>query len=721
MTVVQASLVALHVLAVAGLVIYGVNAYVMVATHWRHRREGEWRRALPDPLPAVTVQLPLYNERYVATRLLEAVAAFEYPRDRLEIQVLDDSTDDTTGIVAGIVDRLRAAGLEVVHLHRRVRTGFKAGALAEGLRVARGEFVAIFDADFVPPPGFLRETIPYLEPGVAVVQARWGHLNRSFSALTVAQALGIDGHFAVEQSARARAGLFLNCNGTGGIWRRAAIVDAGGWTHDTVTEDLDLSYRAQLCGWRIVYRPDIVCPAELPVLVTGFKSQQRRWAKGSIQTAMKLLPAVLAAPRSPWVKYQAFVHLTYYMIHPLMLASALLTVPMHAALGSVAGASALSAVGLVFGLVAVGPGMMLAYAQSVLDPRWWRRLWQLPTILVIGVGVALSTSLAVLEAVVSRRGEFVRTPKFGIAGPTGTWRGKGYGEGAPWGGAAEVALGAYCAAGAYLYWATQHYVMVPFLALYTLGFLVVGGYTMAQSLALRPRAVPSTRRVSRAGSTAGLLLGALVATPVAGAGDWEALVADGARRWSRPPSADRPVACATCHHDPEATRGWAASFPKVRPLPPPHARVMTLLQATADAVTRHYGPADARPAAIAISAFLSARGARLPITPGLSPDQPRLPGRLRALAESVERGRTLYARRCAACHAVAAIAPFAGGFMPRTGEPAEVFLEGHRPAGGPRMPWDSPAMADLLAYLVAQRAGELVAVGGPLANREVVR
>ncbi len=721
MTVVQGLLVVLHVLAVAGLVIYGVNAYVMVATHWRHRREAEWRRALPAPLPVVTVQLPIYNERYVATRLLEAVGAFDYPRDRLEIQVLDDSTDDTTEIVEAIVDRLRAGGLEVVHLHRRVRTGFKAGALADGLRVARGEFVAIFDADFVPRPGFLKETLPHFEPDVAVVQARWGHLNRSFSALTVAQSLGIDGHFAVEQSARARAGLFLNFNGTGGIWRRAAILDAGGWTHDTVTEDLDLSYRAQLRGWRIVYRPDIVCPAELPVLVTGFKSQQRRWAKGSIQTAIKLLPAVLAAPRSPWVKYQAFVHLTYYMIHPLMLASVLLTVPMHAALGSVAEASVLSVVGLVFGLVAVGPGMMLAYAQGVLDPRWWRRLWQLPTILVIGVGVALSTSIAVLEAFVSRRGEFIRTPKFGIAGPTGTWRGKGYGERASWGGAAEVALSVYCAAGTYLYWAAQHYAMVPFLALYTLGFLVVGAYTIAQSVAIRPRAAPSVRRVSRAGSTVGLVLGALVAAPAAGAGDWDALVADGERRWSQSPGVDRPVACATCHHDPAATRGWAASFPKVRPLPPPHARVMTLLQATAEAVARHYGPADPRPAAIAISAFLSARGAGLPITPGLTPDQPLFPGRLRALAESVERGRMLYTGRCAACHAVAAIAPSAGGFLRATGEPAEVFLEGHRPAGGPRMPWDSPAMADLLAYLVAQRAGELVAVGGTRAAQEVLR
>ncbi len=487
MTAIQALLITLHVLAVAGLVIYGVNAYVMVATHWRHRREGHRYPALPEPLPTVTVQLPLYNERYVATRLLEAVAAFDYPRDRLEIQVLDDSTDDTTAIVEATAERLRAGGLDVVHLHRTIRRGFKAGALADGLRVARGDFVAIFDADFVPPPGFLKAALPYFRPDVAVVQARWGHLNRSFSVLTVAQSLGIDGHFAVEQSARARAGLFLNFNGTGGIWRRAAIVDAGGWTHDTVTEDLDLSYRAQLRGWRIVYRPDIVCPAELPVLVTGFKSQQRRWAKGSIQTAMKLLPAVLVAPRSPWVKYQAFVHLTYYLIHPLMLVSVLLTVPLHAVLGPVGEVSTLSVVSLVFGLVALGPGMMLAYAQGVLERRWWRRVWQLPTILVIGVGVALSTSIAVLEAFVSRRREFVRTPKFGIASPAGTWRGKGYGERAWWGGAAEVLLGVYCAAGTQLYWATAHYAMVPFLALYTLGFLVVGTYTLAQSVAVHSR------------------------------------------------------------------------------------------------------------------------------------------------------------------------------------------------------------------------------------------
>jgi mono/diheme cytochrome c family protein len=224
-----------------------------------------------------------------------------------------------------------------------------------------------------------------------------------------------------------------------------------------------------------------------------------------------------------------------------------------------------------------------------------------------------------------------------------------------------------------------------------------------------PRGKPPRLAVSSAGG-AGLLL-TLLAAVTAAAGNWEALIAEGERRWSRSPALDRPVACATCHHDPEAIRAWAGSFPKVRPMPPPHTRVMTLLQATAEAVARHYGPADPRPAAIAISAFLTARGAGLPVTPGITPDQPVFPGRLRALAESVERGGSLYARRCARCHAARAIAPPAGGFLRATGEPVELFLEGHRPAGGPRMPWDSAEMADLLAYLVGQRAGEPVAAG----------
>jgi len=474
----------LYLAALVGLAPYGLNAYVMVAVHWwtRRRRPTVSPPAPPAVWPAVTVQLPLYNERYVAQRLLEAVGALNYPANRLEIQVLDDSTDETTAVVAETVARLRDRDLTVMHLRRAERTGFKAGALAAGLKASQGEFVAIFDADFVPPPDFLRRTVPFFaDPKVAVVQTRWGHLNREFSLLTVAQSFGIDGHFAVEQPARCWARLLLNFNGTAGVWRKAAIEDAGGWACDTLTEDLDLSYRAQLRGWRILYLPDVVCPAELPVLITGFKSQQRRWAKGSIQTALKLLPAVLRSPLSAWTKYQAFIHLTYYMIHPLMLTVVLLSVPLLSPRVVVLSAPVFVTVAAAIGVATVGPGSMLVYAQRVLDPRWWRNAWRLPTIMIIGVGVAWSTSLAVLGAFWGKDREFIRTPKFGIGPRGGHWRGKAYrdlsGLGV-WGGLTEIGLGAYCAWATWLCWDQGQYGAAPFLLLYTSGFFTVGGLTV---------------------------------------------------------------------------------------------------------------------------------------------------------------------------------------------------------------------------------------------------
>jgi glycosyltransferase involved in cell wall biosynthesis len=474
----------LYSVAVVALFLYGLNAYHLLVIHWWNRRRVH-EGATPEPpaeWPSVTVQLPLYNERYVARRLLEAVGSLDYPSDRLEIQVLDDSTDDTGAIISGTESQLRARGLTVVHLHRRERAGFKAGALAAGLKEARGDFVAIFDADAVPEPDFLRKTVPHFtDARVAVVQTRWGHLNRDFSLLTVAQAFGIDGHFAVEQSARFWGNLLLNFNGTAGVWRKAAIEDSGGWAHDTLTEDLDLSYRAQLRGWRIVYRPDLVCPAELPVLIAGFKSQQRRWAKGSIQTARKLLPVVARARLSLWAKYQAFIHLTYYMIHPAMLTVVLLSVPLLRAAEVAPEGDILLGVSLTFTLGVLGPGFLLVYAQQVIDPGWWRRVWRLPATMIIGVGVAWSTSLAVLDALWGRDLEFVRTPKFGIGPAGGDWRGKAYAEWRPWGGVIEVALGLYCAWSTWLYYIHQSYAAVPFLALYTTGFLIVGALTLVHA------------------------------------------------------------------------------------------------------------------------------------------------------------------------------------------------------------------------------------------------
>lgn len=691
----------LYALALVGLLLYGLNAYVMIALHWWTRRSA---RAAPPPRdppvwPLVTVQLPLYNERYVAGRLLEAAGVLDYPANRLEIQVLDDSTDDTAAIVAETARRLGARGVNVVHVRRGERTGFKAGALAAGLASARGEFVAIFDADFVPPADFLRRTIPHFaDARVAVVQTRWGHLNRDFSVLTVAQSLGIDGHFGVEQAARCRGHLLLNFNGTAGVWRRAAIEDAGGWAHDTLTEDLDLSYRAQLRHWRILYLPELVCPAELPVVIAGFKSQQRRWAKGSIQTALKLLPRVLSSPLSLWTKYQAFVHLTYYMIHPLMLVVVLLSVPALAAGAPAQSASALGFASVVFGLASVGPACMLIYAQNVLPESSWRRALRLPTIMVIGVGLAWSTSLAVLSAFWSRDLHFVRTPKFGIGPSGGQWRGRGYAGGRPWGGVVELALGLYCAWTAWLVGSHGFYGVLPFILLYTAGFLTVGALTLLQ-------AMPGLRRAALLLVVVGGVLapGAAPATEETRA---RSLVIEGERWWSRSPDPSNPVACATCHHDATEVRGWAAGFPKVKPLPLPHTRVMTLFQANAEAVARHYRLPDALPAATAITAYLTALGADLAVSPGMSPGQPVFPDRIRELDASVRRGVSVFTARCDSCHRAAEVASAALAF-PGAGQPLETFLAGHRPSGRP-LDWAGQEMADVVAYLVSRMAGRPV-------------
>ena len=328
------SLLILHGLAACGLFLYGMNCYVLLFLHRRMSTQGLQHEMVrpavwptsPAQYPRVTVQLPVYNERYVIQRLVEAVVRLHYPRTQLEIQILDDSTDETTPLAMTLVEQYRPLGFAITVQHRPHRHGYKAGALAEGLRRATGEFIAIFDADFVPVPDFLLRTLPcFQDPTIAMVQTRWGHLNRAYSRLTRAQAYGIDGHFGVEQTARCGAGLFLNFNGSGGIWRRQAIDAAGGWQADTLTEDLDLSYRAQLQGWRLHFVPEVVCPAELPVQMSGVKSQQHRWAKGSIQTARKLLPRVLRADLPRFTKCQAALHLTNYLVHPLMLWSALMT------------------------------------------------------------------------------------------------------------------------------------------------------------------------------------------------------------------------------------------------------------------------------------------------------------------------------------------------------------------------------------------------------------
>jgi cellulose synthase/poly-beta-1,6-N-acetylglucosamine synthase-like glycosyltransferase len=325
---IEAVLKLLYFVGLFGLAVYGLNSLITTLLYWRTRKRRRAAGSMAD-WPPITVQLPIYNERYTIERLLAAVASLDYPRQRLQIQILDDSTDDTAQLTRQLAEEYRARGLNIVLQQRADRRGFKAGALADGMRTATGELLAVFDADFIPPRDWLKRTVIYFgsDPKLACVQTRWGHVNQNYSAFTSAQALGMDGHFIVEQAARASNGLFLNFNGTAGVWRRAAIEDAGGWQPDTLTEDLDLSYRAQLRGWHIEYLPQVVVPAEIPVQVEAFKKQQFRWAKGSFQVVRKLFADLMQARAPLGKRILGFVHITGYCVHPLMIAVLLLVLP----------------------------------------------------------------------------------------------------------------------------------------------------------------------------------------------------------------------------------------------------------------------------------------------------------------------------------------------------------------------------------------------------------
>ena len=406
------------------LLIYGLNAYLMVGLYLRQRRRRRQAPPAEPPycsegeLPMVTTQLPIYNERNVIERLLRAVCAMDYPRDRHQIQILDDSTDETTALIADLTRQLRADGHDVQHRRRDERSGYKAGALAEGLAEARGEFIAIFDADFLPERDFLRRTIPTIaaDPNCAFVQTRWGHCNRDFSLLTYLQSIGIDGHFVVEQATRSRNDLFFNFNGTAGVWRKAAIAAAGGWQADTLTEDLDLSYRALLAGWRARFLDQVVAPAEIPTDINALKAQQRRWAKGSIQTAMKLLPTVLTDPRTRlFKKIQACLHMTHYMIHPLILVLTILVLPLIFLLGLNFTSPFTAPVVSVMLLALCGPSTLYLVAQVAKGGDWRRALLWMPALIALGIGLAVNNTRAVIEGLLGKRSEFVRTPKLGAA------------------------------------------------------------------------------------------------------------------------------------------------------------------------------------------------------------------------------------------------------------------------------------------------------------------
>lgn len=474
----------IYLFALFALFTYGSNCYLLMIYYRLKRpqalrqhaeiKKNFYERYSIKNWPWVTIQLPIFNERYVIERLIQSVCRFDYPKELLQIQLLDDSTDDTVDIARTLAEQMKDRGFDIQYIHRDNRSGFKAGALKEGLKTAGGELVGIFDADFVPGPEFLKETVPYFaDPEVGMIQTRWGHINSDYSLLTRAQSMGIDGHFGVEQAARAWGGFFMNFNGTAGIWRKKTIEDAGGWQADTLTEDLDLSYRAQLRGWKLKFITDVVCPAEVPVTINAFKSQQHRWAKGSIQTAKKNLGKLFKSDLPLLVKIQAFLHLTHYMVHPMMLLVLLTSVPMLYSQWFSKNLSFAIMIFTLLGLATFGPSSMYLFSQRILYRDWKTRIKFLPFLMCLGTGIAVNNTQAILEAFLDVKNDFVRTPKYGIKKQKDTWRGKGYSIPLSAVSILELFSGMYALTGFLMFLFFSKYLVSPFLLIYTAGFFYV--------------------------------------------------------------------------------------------------------------------------------------------------------------------------------------------------------------------------------------------------------
>ena len=418
---------AFYIVISVAFFIFGFNLYHLSMITHRHGKRKETPPKLNGEWPRVTVQLPIYNELYVAERLISVVAALQYPSEKLQIQVLDDSTDETKNLIANAVRRLQEEGVNIEHIHRINRTGFKAGALQNGLLKAAGEFIAIFDADFIPPEDFLIRTVPYLQnPKIAFVQTRWGHVNRNYSWFTRLQAIMIDAHFMVEQFGRSRGGYWFNFNGTAGIWRRQAMEDAGGWRADTLTEDLDLSYRAFLKGWEADYVREIEVPAELPVHFSGFRRQQHRWAKGSLECALNLVGRVCKSQTSLAVRLQALIHLSGYGVH-LLLFITLLIYPGVVKIGlAYPRFQYLYGFSFLLGITAFAPTLFFVLGQIQLKRLIWRQVPMILLVSIIGSGMMFNTTRATWQIFSGRKDVFERTAKFGIETKQQNWKAKRY-------------------------------------------------------------------------------------------------------------------------------------------------------------------------------------------------------------------------------------------------------------------------------------------------------
>jgi cellulose synthase/poly-beta-1,6-N-acetylglucosamine synthase-like glycosyltransferase len=462
---------------------YGIHRYTLVYLYYRNKKNRTTEPAQRfSELPRVTVQLPIFNEQFVVDRLLQAICQLDYPREKLEIQLLDDSTDETVAVARGLVQHYSAQGYPVTYLHRTNRAGFKAGALHEGMKSASGEYIAIFDADFVPPPDFLQRTIHHFTgENIGMVQTRWTHINRHYSFLTEVEAILLDGHFVLEHSGRARSNVFFNFNGTAGVWRRTAIEAAGGWEHDTLTEDTDLSYRAQLKGWKFIYLQDVECPAELPVEMTAFKTQQARWAKGLIQTGKKILPRVLESDQ-PWrVKLESWYHLTANLSYPLMVVLSVLLLP----------AMVIRFYQGWFQMLYIDVPLFLASTLSIssfylvsqreLFPKTWSRaLVYLPFLMALGVGLTVTNTIAVIEALIGRQTAFARTPKYRVESKKDKFRGAIYRKRLGWIPWIEILIGSYFALTVGYALQNENYLTVPFLLLFVVGYWYTGLMSLLQ-------------------------------------------------------------------------------------------------------------------------------------------------------------------------------------------------------------------------------------------------
>ncbi len=482
----ESFVIVLYLVTLGVLALYGGHRSALLWSYLRHRREHPepQGRFAEEALPRVTVQLPMYNERFVAERLIDAAVALDYPRVRLEIQVLDDSTDDTKSIAKARCQRHRRAGVDIHYLHRDDRSGYKAGALEAGLQQATGELVLVFDADFLPGPSVLKDLVDYFtDPKVGMVQARWDHLNRDDSLLTNCQAMLLDGHFVIEHAARHRSGRFFNFNGTAGMWRRSAIESAGGWQHDTVTEDMDLSYRAQLAGWKFVYVPRVAVPAELPADMNSFKSQQYRWAKGSVQTARKLLRQIFSADVPSKVKHEAFFHLTNNVAYVFLLILAALQLPNMLIRRQLEDPTLLLLDIPLFWATCGSVAAFYVVASRDLGHGTWVAVKRLPAMMALGIGLAINNGRAAIEGLFGHDVEFVRTPKRGAADVSSS-RAVGYRGAWTWHNTIELAFGLYCTLTLATAIVTQSWASVPFVSLFAVGFSYVGIRSLVE--ALRP-------------------------------------------------------------------------------------------------------------------------------------------------------------------------------------------------------------------------------------------